>query len=103
MLYWSIFPRLSHARLRDRNVGTRHFSSSAGEVHFTPEQEAQLSQVASHAGTDAERLVKDAALRLLEQDARFRAAVGEGVAQADREEFIEEEKMDARIERMLNS
>ena len=45
------------------------------EVHFTPEQEAQLSQIASHAGTDTERLVKDAALRLLEQDARFRAAV----------------------------
>ena len=36
------------------------------EVHFTPEQEAQLTQIASKAGTDAERLVKDAALRLLE-------------------------------------
>jgi hypothetical protein len=41
-------------------------------VHLTPEQEAQLSQIASHAGTDTERLVKDAALRLLERDARFR-------------------------------
>jgi predicted transcriptional regulator len=72
------------------------------EVHFTPEQEAQLSQIASHAGTDTARLVKDAALRLLEQDARFRAAVREGIAQADRGEFIEEEEMEARIERMLN-
>jgi hypothetical protein len=91
-------------------------------VRFTPEQEAQLSQIASHAGTDTERLVKDAALRLLEQDARFRAAVRkhkvpplrfapvgmtellrEGIAQADWEEVIEEEEMDARIERMLNS
>jgi len=27
------------------------------EVHFTPEQEAQLSRIASHAGTDTERLV----------------------------------------------
>jgi len=35
-------------------------------------------------------------LRLLEQDARFRAAVREGIAQADRGEFIEEEEMDAR-------
>jgi hypothetical protein len=42
------------------------------EVHFTPEQEAQLSQIASHAGTDTARLVKDAALRLLERGARFR-------------------------------
>ena len=73
------------------------------EVHFTPEQEAQLSQLASRAGTDTERLVKDAALRLLEQDARFRAAVREGIAQADRGEFIEEEEMEARIEQMLNS
>jgi hypothetical protein len=54
------------------------------EVHFTPEQEAQLSQIASHAGTNTERLVKDAVVRLLEQDARFRAAVREGIAQADR-------------------
>jgi hypothetical protein len=49
------------------------------EVHFTPEQEVQLSQIASHAGTDTERLVKDAELRLLGQDARFRAAAkGQG-------------------------
>jgi predicted transcriptional regulator len=72
------------------------------EAHFTPEQEAQLSQIVSHAGTDTERLIKDAALRLLEQD-RFRAAVREGIAQADRGEFIEEVEMEARIERMLNS
>ena len=53
------------------------------EVHFTPEQEA--------------------ALRLLQEDARFRAAVQEGVAQADRGEFIEEEEMDARFEQMVRS
>ncbi len=39
------------------------------EVHFTPEQEAQLVQIAMNAGTDAERLVKDTLLRLLERDA----------------------------------
>jgi hypothetical protein len=41
-------------------------------------------------------------LRLLEQDAGF-CAVREGIAQADREEFIEEEEMDARVERMIES
>jgi hypothetical protein len=30
-----------------------------------------------------ERLVKDAVVRLLEQDVRFRAAVREGITQAD--------------------
>jgi predicted transcriptional regulator len=73
------------------------------EVHFTPEQEAQLAHLATRSGTDPEHLVKDAALRLLQQDARFRAAVREGIAQADRGEFIEEEEMDARFEEMLRS
>jgi len=73
------------------------------ELHFTPEQEAQLAQIASQEGTDAERLVRDAALRLLEEDARFRAAVREGIAQADRGEFIDQEEMDARLEQMLRS
>jgi hypothetical protein len=49
------------------------------EVHFTPEQEARLSQIASWSGTDPECLVKDAVLRLLEEDARFREAVREGI------------------------
>jgi hypothetical protein len=39
-------------------------------------------------GTDAERLVKDATLRLLEEDARFRTAVRKGIAQADRGELM---------------
>jgi predicted transcriptional regulator len=73
------------------------------DVRFTPEQEAQIAQLATQKGTDAERLVKDAVLRLLEEDARFRAAVREGIAQADRGEFIEEEEMDARFEQMLRS
>jgi predicted transcriptional regulator len=73
------------------------------EIHFTPEQEARLAQIASTSGTDTERLVKEAALRLLEEDARFRAAVREGVAQADRGKFIEEKEMDSRLERMLGS
>ena len=71
------------------------------EIHFTPEQEAQLAQIATQQGTDAERLVRDAAVRLLEEEARFRAAVREGIAQADRGEFIEEEEMNARLEQML--
>ncbi|HLW85221.1 MAG TPA: hypothetical protein VKR60_08420 [Candidatus Sulfotelmatobacter sp.] len=73
------------------------------ELHLTPEQEAQLAQIASKEGTDAEMLVKEAALRLLEEDARYRTAVREGIAQADRGEFIEQEEMDARLEQMLRS
>ena len=41
------------------------------EVQFTPEQEAKLTQIAAKAGTDAQHLVKDVALRLLAGDASF--------------------------------
>ena len=73
------------------------------EVPFTADEEAQLARMATKSGTDAAHLVKDAALRLLEEDARFRAAVKEGIVQAERGEFIEEEEMDARFEQMLRS
>jgi predicted transcriptional regulator len=73
------------------------------EVRFTPEQEARLSKIATREGLDSEELVKDAALRLLEDDTRFRASVRKGLEQADRGEFIEEQEMDARVKRMFPS
>ena len=73
------------------------------EVHFTPEQEQRLATIATREGVDPQELVKDAALRLLEEDARFRAGVRKGVEQADRGDFIEEGDMDARVKRMLRT
>jgi len=73
------------------------FYTADMEVHFTPEQEVQLSQIAAHYGTVAADLVKDAALRLLEEDGRFRAALRKGIEQANRREFIEEEEMEVRM------
>jgi predicted transcriptional regulator len=74
------------------------------DVHFTAEQETQLEQLARSRGkADAKELLKDAGLRMLEEEAHFRAAVLEGKAYADRGEFIEEEEMNARFEKMLRS
>jgi predicted transcriptional regulator len=73
------------------------------EVRFTPEQKARLAEIAITAGIDAATLVERAALRVLEVDAQFRAAVREGIAQADRGEFIEQKEMEARLEQMLRS
>lgn len=73
------------------------------EVHFTQEQEEQLARIATHSGTDPETFVRNAAMQLLREDSTFRAAVREGLAQADRNEFIEEEEIDARFEEMLRS
>jgi len=74
------------------------------EVPFTQEQEAQLGQIARNRGkADAGELLRDAGVRLLEEEARFRAAVLEGKAYADRGEFIEEAEMNARFDQMLRS
>ena len=71
------------------------------EVRFTPEEEALLAKIAAQEGMNPTELVKSAALRLLEDDARFRVGVRKGVDQADRGEFIDEEEMDARVKRMF--
>lgn len=73
------------------------------EVHFTPEQEAQLAQIAVHSGTNTERLVTNVVARFLDEETRFLAAVEKGLAAAERGEFIEEEQMDARLETMFKA
>jgi hypothetical protein len=47
------------------------------EVHLTSEQEARLAQLATEAGTDAERLVKDIILRVLEAKSNLRTSTTE--------------------------
>jgi predicted transcriptional regulator len=73
------------------------------EVHFTPEQEAQLAHRAAEAGTNPERLAAGVVVRYLDEEARFLAAVEKGLAAAERGEFIEEEEMDARLEAMFKA
>ena len=74
------------------------------EVHITQEQESQLALIAQRQGkANAGELLKDAAIQLIEENASFRRAVLEGIAEADRNEFIEETEMDARFEQLLQS
>jgi predicted transcriptional regulator len=73
------------------------------EVDFTPEQQAQLAQLATKAGTIPERLVPNVVTRYLGEEARFLAAVQKGIDAAERGEFIEEEEMDARLEAMFKA
>jgi predicted transcriptional regulator len=73
------------------------------EVQFTPEQEAEISQIANYNGTPAEQLVKDAVLRVVEENTRFRAAVRAGVAQADRGELIDDDEVRLWLEQQERS
>ena len=73
------------------------------EVQFTPEQEAQISQIAGHNGTAPEQLVKETVNRMLEGRARFIAGVQKGIPAADRGELIEHDEVKSRIKRLLQS
>jgi len=70
-------------------------------VSFSPEQQARLIEIATKAGIDPERLVAKVVARYIDEEARFLAAVENGIAAAERGEFIEEEEMDARLEGMF--
>jgi predicted transcriptional regulator len=53
------------------------------ELQLTPEQEAQLAQIATKAGTNPERLAKDVLVRYLDDEARLLASVEKGIAAAE--------------------
>jgi len=73
------------------------------EIQFTPEQEARLSQIANYNGAPAGQLVKQAALRLVEEDEQYQADIDGAIQQADRGQFIDHEEVKARISRSLQS
>jgi predicted transcriptional regulator len=71
------------------------------EIHLTAEQEGLLSQVAMHEGKPVGELLAEYAARVLRDRDRFLAEVNEGLAAAERGDFLEEEEMDARVRTML--
>ena len=75
--------------------------SEGMEVHFSPDIETRLQQVALANGKDAEQLVKDTVARMLENQARFVAGVEKGIAAADRGELIDHEDVVKRINQLF--
>jgi predicted transcriptional regulator len=73
------------------------------EVHFSPDVETRLQQLAFANGKDAEQLVKDTVARMLENQARFTAGVQKGIEQADRGEFVEHKDVLNRLDRLFHS
>lgn len=73
------------------------------EVHFSPDVETRLQEVALANGKDAEQLVKDTVTRMLENQARFIAGVQRGIEQADCGELIEHEDVLNRVDRLFPS
>lgn len=75
----------------------------AMEVHLHQNQEIQLNELATQTGRGTDELMQEAVAKLLAHNEWFKAQVQTGIDQIARGEFIEEEEMDARVERMLNS
>jgi predicted transcriptional regulator len=73
------------------------------EVHFSPDVETQLQQVATANGKNAEQLVKDTVTRMLADQARFIAGVQRGIEQADRGGFVEHQDVIHRIDRLFQA
>lgn len=71
------------------------------EVHFAPDVESRLQEVAYANGKDAEQLVKDTVARMLERQALFVAGVNKGLAQADRGDLVDHDDVANRITRLL--
>jgi predicted transcriptional regulator len=72
------------------------------EVHLPQNQEVRLNELATQTGRGTDDLVQEAVAKLLAHNEWFKAQVQVGIEQIARGEFIEEEEMDARVERMLN-
>jgi predicted transcriptional regulator len=71
-------------------------------VQLTPEEEAQLVELAAGDGRTAGDLVREAIRRYVEDDAKFIAAVMDGLASLDRGEFVSHEDVGKRIDRLFS-
>lgn len=73
------------------------------EVHLPQNQLSELNELAHKTWCGTEQLVQEAVARLLAHNGWFQRQVQMGIDQIERGEFITEEEMDGRVERMLQA
>ena len=73
------------------------------EVQLTPEQEAELSKLATRKGRNANQLAQEVIGFYLEHEARFIEAMKRGMESLDRGEYVSHEEVGARINRLFPS
>jgi predicted transcriptional regulator len=73
------------------------------EVHFSPDKEARLQQLATRTGKDTAQVVEEAVDRMLEYEVRFLEAVEEGRAAARRGELLDHDVVVETIEQILRA
>jgi predicted transcriptional regulator len=68
------------------------------EIHLRPDLQAKLARLAADQGREAGALVEEAVERLVNYDEWFVREVEQGLAAADRGEFVEHEEVGKFIE-----
>ena len=73
------------------------------EIHLTERQSLELANMATRTGREPSDILAEAVDRLLAEDRRFQEQVQFGIDQIARGEFLEEEEMDSRFARLMQS
>lgn len=73
------------------------------KFHFKPDLEDKLNQIASQSGRQAGKIVEELVEAYVDHDQWFRREARKGLEQLDRREFVEDDEVLARIERMFRS
>ena len=73
------------------------------EIHFKPDLEDKLKRIATQSGRQAVQIVEELVETYVDHDQWFRQEVAKGLAQLDRGEFVEDDEVMARVERMFRS
>jgi predicted transcriptional regulator len=73
------------------------------EVHLTPEQERQLSELAIDRGANADALAQQVISSYLDEQARFAEAVKLGEEALERGEYLTHDEVGERLERLFRS
>lgn len=71
------------------------------EIRFTPEFETKLNRIAAETGRGPEQLVRELVESYIDHEQWFRREVQQGLAQLDRGEFVPDEEVLARVERLF--
>jgi predicted transcriptional regulator len=73
------------------------------EVHLTPEQQHQLTELASSRGRDADTLAQEAISRYLAEEAGFVEAVKLGEEALQRGEYLTHEQVGERLNQTVTA
>lgn len=71
------------------------------EIELLPRQVAELTEIATQTGRGTDELVRQAVDQMISENEWLRQQAEIGIEQIERGDFLEEEEMAMRVERML--